>query len=66
MHLLKLKQVAFHLQQILGQLGPAFQQWLVAKKNTRVDWLDEIDKVNFIYISHNHPDHLHPLTLSKK
>ena len=46
-------------------IGPAFNNGWWLKKNTRVDWLDEIDKVNFIYISHNHPDHLHPLTLSK-
>ena len=46
-------------------IGPAFNSgwWLVHK--TKKDWLDELNSCSFIYISHNHPDHLHPLTLSK-
>ena len=34
-------------------------------KGTNNDWIEELNSCSFIYISHNHPDHLHPLTLSK-
>lgn len=29
------------------------------------NWQDELNKVDFIYISHNHPDHLNQFTLEK-
>lgn len=29
------------------------------------NWQDELNKVDFIYISHNHPDHLNQFTLDK-
>ena len=45
--------------------GPAFNTGWWLKKNTKVDWLSEVNSCDFIYISHNHPDHLHPLTLNK-
>ena len=32
-------------------------------KKTKNDWLERINDCDFVYISHNHPDHLHPLTL---
>ena len=37
----------------------------MVKKKTKIDWIDELNTCSFIYISHNHPDHLHPQTLSK-
>ena len=46
-------------------IGPAFNTGWWLKSSTKNDWLDNINNSNFIYISHNHPDHLHPLTLSK-
>lgn len=45
--------------------GPAFNTGWWLKNNTKEDWIKKINDVDFIYISHNHPDHLHPLTLSK-
>ena len=45
--------------------GPAFNNGWWLTKPTKKDWLNEINSVDFIYISHNHPDHLHELTLSK-
>ena len=46
-------------------IGPAFNTgWWLAHA-TKNDWIDQLNNSNFIYISHNHPDHLHPLTLSK-
>jgi CMP-N-acetylneuraminate monooxygenase len=45
--------------------GPAFNTGWWLKQKTKEDWLEKLNKVDFIYISHNHPDHLHPLTLSK-
>jgi CMP-N-acetylneuraminate monooxygenase len=44
-------------------LGPAFSTGWWLKKNTRVDWINIVNKSDFIYISHNHPDHLHQMTL---
>lgn len=44
-------------------LGPAFSTGWWLKKNTRVDWINSVNKSDFIYISHNHPDHLHQMTL---
>ncbi|MDC0481020.1 MBL fold metallo-hydrolase [Candidatus Pelagibacter sp.] len=46
-------------------IGPAFNTGWWLKKPTKNDWIDQLNSSNFIYISHNHPDHLHPLTLSK-
>lgn len=46
-------------------IGPAFNTGWWLKIDTKSDWIDELNNSNFIYISHNHPDHLHPLTLSK-
>jgi len=46
-------------------IGPAFNTGWWLKYPTKNDWLDQLNNSNFIYISHNHPDHLHPLTLSK-
>ena len=45
--------------------GPAFNTGWWLKHKTKADWADELNSCSFIYISHNHPDHLHPLTLSK-
>lgn len=45
--------------------GPAFNTGWWLKNNTKKDWEKKLNEVNFIYVSHNHPDHLHPLTLSK-
>jgi CMP-N-acetylneuraminate monooxygenase len=45
--------------------GPAFNTGWWLKHKTKKDWVDELNSCSFIYISHNHPDHLHPLTLSK-
>ena len=46
-------------------IGPAFNTGWWLKHKTKEDWLENLNNSNFIYISHNHPDHLHPLTLSK-
>ena len=46
-------------------IGPAFNTGWWLKYPTKKDWIDRLNNSNFIYISHNHPDHLHPLTLSK-
>ena len=46
-------------------IGPAFNTGWWLKKLTKIDWLENLNNSDFIYISHNHPDHLHPLTLSK-
>tara|TARA_Y100000992_G_C21262487_1_gene492069 strand:+ start:53 stop:1741 length:1689 start_codon:yes stop_codon:yes gene_type:complete len=46
-------------------IGPAFNTGWWLKYPTKKDWMDRLNNSNFIYISHNHPDHLHPLTLSK-
>lgn len=46
-------------------IGPAFNTGWWLKNSTKIDWVDQLNSSNFIYISHNHPDHLHPLTLSK-
>jgi CMP-N-acetylneuraminate monooxygenase len=45
--------------------GPAFNSGWWLKFKTKSDWETELNSCSFIYISHNHPDHLHPLTLSK-
>ena len=46
-------------------IGPAFTTGWYLSKKTSIDAFDKLNNCNFIYISHNHPDHLHPLTLSK-
>ncbi len=46
-------------------IGPAFNSGWWLKNKTKKDWISELNQSDFIYISHNHPDHLHPLTLSK-
>ncbi len=45
-------------------IGPAFYNGWWLKKKTHEDWVDELNNSDFIYISHNHPDHLHSRTLS--
>ena len=44
--------------------GPAFNNGWWLKKPSKQDWVKKLNECNFIYISHNHPDHLHKLTLS--
>ena len=46
-------------------IGPAFNTGWWLKYKTKNDWIENLNNSDFIYISHNHPDHLHPLTLSK-
>lgn len=46
-------------------IGPAFNTGWWLKHATKNDWVDHLNSCSFVYISHNHPDHLHPLTLSK-
>ena len=46
-------------------IGPAFANGWWLKKPTHVDWIKELNSCNFIFVSHNHPDHLNKLTLSK-
>ncbi len=46
-------------------IGPAFNTGWWLKNSTKDDWIDNLNNSDFIYISHNHPDHLHPLTLEK-
>ena len=46
-------------------IGPAFNTGWWLKYKTKSDWIEKLNKCSFIYISHNHPDHLNPLTLSK-
>lgn len=44
--------------------GPAFcNGWWLAEP-TPDDAIDRLNDCDFIYVSHNHPDHLHPETLS--
>ncbi len=45
-------------------LGPAFNNGWWLKYKTKIDWVSEINSCDFIFISHNHPDHLHRQTLS--
>ena len=45
-------------------LGPAFNTGWWLKHKTIANWKDELNSCDFIYISHNHPDHCHELTLS--
>ncbi len=45
--------------------GPAFLGGWWLKKNSPSNSFKLLDDCDFIFISHNHPDHLHDLTLSK-
>ena len=45
-------------------LGPAFNTGWWLKHKTISNWKKELNSCDFIYISHNHPDHCHELTLS--
>ena len=46
-------------------IGPAFNTGWWLKLKSKSDWIEELNSCNFIYVSHNHPDHLHKITLSK-
>ncbi len=46
-------------------IGPAFNSGWWLKYPTKNDWEKELNSCDFIYVSHNHPDHLHPQTLNK-
>jgi CMP-N-acetylneuraminate monooxygenase len=46
-------------------IGSSFANGWWLKNKSRGNWLKEINELDFIYISHNHPDHLHAETLSK-
>ena len=46
-------------------IGPAFNTGWWLNKKTEADWLKEVNSCDFIYISHNHPDHLNHHTLKK-
>ena len=45
-------------------LGPAFNTGWWLKHKTIINWREELNSCDFIFISHNHPDHCHELTLS--
>ena len=45
-------------------LGPAFNTGWWLQHKTVDNWKEELNSCDFIYISHNHPDHCHELTLS--
>ena len=45
-------------------LGPAFNTGWWLKHKTIANWKEELNSCDFIYVSHNHPDHCHELTLS--
>jgi CMP-N-acetylneuraminate monooxygenase len=46
-------------------VGPAFcSGWSLAAPSP-ADSFDELNQCDFIYVSHNHPDHLHPQTLAR-
>ena len=45
--------------------GPAFQTGWWLKRGVTLEIKELLPLVNYIYISHNHPDHLHLETLSK-
>jgi len=46
-------------------LGSAFCNGWWLSKSSPLDAFDHLNKCDFIYISHNHPDHLHPESLKK-
>jgi CMP-N-acetylneuraminate monooxygenase len=45
--------------------GFAFSSGWWTAQYPPINWQDELNKVDFIYISHNHPDHLNQFTLEK-
>ena len=45
-------------------IGPAFNTGWWLKHKSIKNWKYELNSCDFIYVSHNHPDHLHELTLS--
>ena len=45
-------------------IGSAFSTGWWLKFKTKNDWIKELNSCDFIYVSHNHPDHLHKITLS--
>ncbi len=46
-------------------IGPAFNNGWWLNEKTEANWLEEVNSCDFIYISHNHPDHLNQHTLKK-
>ena len=44
--------------------GPAFMTGWWLNEPSTLDSIELIKEVDYIYISHNHPDHLHPETLN--
>lgn len=46
-------------------IGPAFSNGWWLKYKSPKDSFDELNSCDMLFISHNHPDHLHPETLSK-
>jgi len=46
-------------------IGPAFNNGWWLNEKTEANWLEEVNLCDFIYISHNHPDHLNHHTLKK-
>lgn len=45
-------------------IGPAFNSGWWLKFETKKDWIEDLNTCNFIFTSHNHPDHLNKQTLS--
>jgi CMP-N-acetylneuraminate monooxygenase len=45
-------------------IGSAFSNGWWLSKGSPSDVFEQLNSCNFIYISHNHPDHLHPQSLS--
>ena len=43
--------------------GPCFQNGWWLQNPSKVDAYAEINKCDYVYISHNHPDHLHEISL---
>jgi CMP-N-acetylneuraminate monooxygenase len=43
--------------------GPCFQNGWWLQRPSKIDAYDEINSCDYIYISHNHPDHLHEISL---
>jgi CMP-N-acetylneuraminate monooxygenase len=45
-------------------IGPAFNSGWWLRLKTKNDWIKHINNCDFIYTSHNHPDHLNKYTLA--
>ena len=58
-----LEEKLAHLEK--GKYGFAFASGWWLKNNPPEGWIERLNKVDFIYISHTHPDHLNEFTLSK-